>query len=718
MMISFANSDCLGNELTYNKPCNFDAKITNNTNIQFNNNTYICLGRKEQITDVTSIQFNTLDTNLSTPTTGKWHIISNVISNGDYRIKRITYNYDTSKLEILINDVLYSYDYAMPTGTAIPFSFALSSNGQPVVRINNTNLTGATTSDSTETGDNYGYINAYRESTDSTIQISNISWKVLWSIVFYKDSDTTHAYRLCEGIGNYIYDSIGNLHGVLVSSNINVARIFEAGKYPFNLNNGFTMDEEPAIAITTARAPSNKQLIIYKSDWHEGNESNDANKWVVAGTALAINEDGIIIKNNYKNDDGSVKPAATIALTKTGFNFTPQQFGRSFKLKAKLKNIHTTKLTSFVVTIGTNYSDTRKNGLAGATKIFDTALNQNDSADIDLEIPACTTKSVEGFLRIICIRVIYESDIPGGDDCAILSDLELIQTNHLKTYYKSNSINGLTYVESKLDFTNGVNNLAEFNTSNLPNLNIYPILWYKDNIYNSNRQGISTELGPNTNDLTKLGSITAYNNSNILGITLDATNTLTKSILHIVPQTGFALQKEFCKGKWHFKCKIHNFYNTAWNNQQFIISIGNGILPIRNSSNDITGYNDNTSKALASKTITLNTVPSGFELSGNNMNITTDNSETIEFDLDPNDIANVSLTQSYLLFISTVDGFLTNTADTRRWGISDIELTYTPDITTYEPIYFKRTGNNISNILVYKTPQKGINLERIKAHLK
>ena len=32
-MLNYDNNNCLGNALTYNKPCSFSARITNNNNI-------------------------------------------------------------------------------------------------------------------------------------------------------------------------------------------------------------------------------------------------------------------------------------------------------------------------------------------------------------------------------------------------------------------------------------------------------------------------------------------------------------------------------------------------------------------------------------------------------------------------------------------------------------------------------------------------------------
>lgn len=708
-MLNFSNTDCLGNSLTYNTPNSFPARIYNNANVQFNNTTYIYLGSKELFIDVTSIGFSTTLSNLSTPTTGKWHIFSNIISNGDYRIKRISYNYDDSKWEILVNNILYTYAYTMPATQNMTFSFALSISGIPVITINNAALANPTTEDSTEEDDGYAYINAYKSSTDTSTQIGVTTWRTAQSILLYNDSSLIHAYNLAEGADKYIYDNVGDLHGILITSSLSTARIFENAKFPFNTIWGFTIDEQPALAITNARSSKNKNLIIYKSDWREGNEVGEANHWAISSKVLDVRDNSIVLKNNYSANQ------STIATTKTGFNFAPYQHGRTFNVKCKITNLSTILLKQFIMTIGTNYGDDEKHGLVGGTITFDTPLSQNESYDVDLNLDVTESSKAEGFLKILCIRFVYDSRIPMEEECGLLSNLMVTQTNKTITNYASDTPYGINYSESKLSFSNTLTNIPELHDITT-NLNIYPKLWYKDTSFNDNHTGITFQLG--TSEFTKLGSLLTYVNSNLSGVTLSATNTLTNSVINIAPQTGFALQKEFAKGTWHFKCKIYNMSNATWTSQSFSIGIGNGLIANRDSSGDITSFTNNYSKALAYKTISLNTIPTVYTLSDKNITITEANAEVLEFDLDSNNIDDVALT-SQLIFISTSDGFLTDTTIDRRWGISDIELTYTPASDTYAPYYFKKneTNNAISNILVYKKPQLGVNLSRIINHV-
>lgn len=85
--LSFSNTNCLGNALTYNKPCSFSARIKNNATVRLSTTDYIYFGKQDNFVNTSKITFQFApfsgNTNVAfnSFSSGKWDICSNMISN-------------------------------------------------------------------------------------------------------------------------------------------------------------------------------------------------------------------------------------------------------------------------------------------------------------------------------------------------------------------------------------------------------------------------------------------------------------------------------------------------------------------------------------------------------------------------------------------------------------------------------------------------------------
>lgn len=658
-MLNFDNTDCLGNSLTYNKPCSFSARITNNNNIQFDSNTYICFGNKEQFTNIYKMTFNINESLLTAPTSGIWYICSNILSNGNYRLKRLTYNYETLRLEALVNDTLYSFGIAFPNQKSGTITIELSNTGVPSITIINRKTINPTTSTLIEEDDGCAYFNAYKLK-NSDINIGVFTFNINYALnLINTDNNIIHMYKFAEGEGNIVYDSVSDVHGRL--SNITARYIDHIYKYPYNTLDGFRQDIEIDNALVKAKIPLNKNLVIYKSIFN----TNTIDDWK-NGYGIS---DCSINNGNLQANATSVDTISRIQLT--NLNLTENQLNRKFHIKYKITNTNPNTLTSIYITIGSDFISSHGLGYTPQNKAIVNLLT-NESHEDEFDLTIGNGLEFSPIYQIVCN---YNNTLVVDDPTFNVEYFEISQVNHLLDFPKIT--NGKNASESTLDYTRTIENIAEL--KNIDFIKTGPIFyskqWYVSNFENSIDNWIESK------------GVLSYNNDKLL-ITLSNNNELKNIQCWHGVLDGYNLYNSFRNGVWHLKCKIYNENTTNWNNQIITFYIGGS---------------DQTN-SIAKLSLSLNI------LSGQNNQINTD------FD----SIYNTNMFYVNTLLTMNIDsGFVENTTTERKIGLSDIEITFTPNELSYEPMYvkFDKYGN-YSNILIYDKPQTEFNLKRIKNYIR
>lgn len=444
-ILTFDTTDCNGKALTFGiTKLPFTKRIIDNNNIKFNPTTYVSLGKKSQFNGSTSFYLNAYCPTIKNITTGKWHFFSNLLTNNGYTIKRFTYDFDTKKIEVLVNNILYSYDYTItdPFPNIAIINFV---GGIPTPRIMTTVLTNPVTSIVTEENDDYVYINAYKPKT-STIEIGIATFNTTTEIVI---NPTSACYRCCEGEDLIVYDRLNNIHGKLITASLSNSRERSNYASAYNAVYGFVQDSDINTAISKARIPINKDLIIYKSAFNTG--INDGWKRVGVGVSCTIldNEDCLSVLT--PNLPGVV----SISIQYNDTRLSKTQLGRLFKVKYSITNSSTTVLNKIYITIGSN--NTTLNGLAYTSEV---------NASVNIEPGEMYESSFilelgdgEEFSPLIQVHCEYVSILMKNTLAFTLNEFEISQINSLKTYPRVE--NGLNNCESIIDNTNLVTNIAE-----------------------------------------------------------------------------------------------------------------------------------------------------------------------------------------------------------------------------------------------------------------
>lgn len=484
--LSFSNTNCLGNALTYNKPCSFSARIKNNATVKLSTTDYIYFGKQDNFVNTSKItfQFSSFSGNTNVTfnsfSSGKWDICSNIISNGEYRIKRATVVFAASgaaNVEIIVNNSSYTGSFTRSASYILPVRLELSNSGLPILSINGEiALTLSQDSTVTEENDNIAYFNSFK-ANDTTGHIANgLSLSIRnYSIkLFNPTGDVIHEYRLAEGYGDIIYDAVGTLDGRLITSSLSNSRITEPlYKYPYNAIYGFKQDESLDTAFINSRIPENRNsIILYKSDFTSGVDAFINN----IGTKPE-NEDSLLIQCLYSEARTTIATIASLA-SKGGIYFptgTNKQLGRSFNVKFNLKNVSTTNIVNVSIQVGNN--QTASSGLTpSVTKALteeEIALaNSTDGLDISMDLDPLDSSNGT-IIGGITFWVRYQANIEPNTNCYKLSDILISQTNFIKDHPKVE--NGLNSCESSLDFTRTIANVSElYQIDNAANVSYIP----------------------------------------------------------------------------------------------------------------------------------------------------------------------------------------------------------------------------------------------------
>ena len=240
----YADTSVTGSALTtssYNVRPPMQWRGTNCNTIFFYTDTptYLSLGNKSQFSDCRRIMINpTYGKNLlnGNVNTGKYILCSNMVNYRDYTIRYAYFDFNETKIKILVNTTLHTWDFTKFSWQADTYILLrLDSSGMPHVDWPKIlNLTNHTTETVADIGNDCVYVNAYRDANGNMV-ITDANF----TYVHYRDgifgcNDNfsysalkpvlTHHYALAEGEGDIVYDNIGNNDGKLITSSMSNAR--------------------------------------------------------------------------------------------------------------------------------------------------------------------------------------------------------------------------------------------------------------------------------------------------------------------------------------------------------------------------------------------------------------------------------------------------------------------------------------------------------------
>lgn len=711
--LSFSNTNCLGDALTYNKPCSFSARIKNNATVRLSTTDYIYFGKQDNFVNTSKItfQFSPFSGNTNVAfnsfSSGKWDICSNIISNGEYRIKRATVVFESdgaANAEIIVNNSSYTGSFTRSSGYMLPVRLELSNSGVPSLSINgDIALTLSQDSTVNEENDNIAYFNSFK-ANDATGHVDNgLSLNIRnYSIkLFNPAGDVIHDYRLAEGYGDIIYDAVGTLDGRLIAASLSDSRIIEPlYKYPYNAIYGFKQDESLDTAFISSRIPENRNsIILYKSDFTSGKDAFTNNIG-----PKPENEDSLLIQCLYS----SARPViATIAklINKGGIYFpsgTTKQLGRSFNVKFNIKNVATTtNIVNITVQVGNNQvvnSGLTPSVIKVLTEEERALANTDNGLDISIDLDPLESSNGTTIGGLV-IWVQYQSDIEPNADCYKLSDVVVSQTNFIKDHPRVE--NGLNSCESSLDFTRTIANVSElYQINNADNVRYIP---------------------PYTNPDKNIGADSVWN------ITSAPTSSITKGVWIANTQVAYLVSETSATPTTD---KPNSWVNIKTSN--FISNI-NSANCLFSKIGDLSNLNYKRFKCVYSFKYKLNSVNSadtgrlvvgmGYTPFETILNKDITNTDWNEISGESYFYINQLITSESLISF----GISWTTSDSTlayAGSIADCEFEIFPEELTLNPIAFNIDHNSqsISNIQVYKKEfdpsNTKVNMERIKNHVR
>ncbi len=691
--------------------------------------TYLSLGNKSQFSDCRRIMINpTYGKNLLTGNvnTGKYILCSNMVNYGDYTIKYAYFDFDETKIKILVNTTLHTWDFtkfSWQAGTVI--MLRLGVDGTPYIdwpTPTYLNLTNHTTETVADLGNDFVYINAYRD-TNGNMVISNADF----SYVHYRDgvfgfndnfgyittsAVATHHYALAEGEGDIVYDNIGNNDGKLITSSMANARKTYSRIQSYNSLVGFKEDSNIDTAISKAKIPMNKELVLYKSYFSEDNPN-----LFIKYDATQITQSSL--SNTLSIFTSGAAPVMEFCLPL----FTPNNeariselnAGRQFKLSFNIKNATTgfnIKVTDCKCAIGLTYTSSG----CVFTELSNIAFNKDEEKTLEIEsIPLSDTS----FASYIYFYFKFDpSTLPyvsiGSQNLKKvtieLSDIELIQTNQLTSYPAVK--NGKNKSEADISYSQLVSDL-------LPEVSgrwLIPNTWWKPMIQTSSNFG--ADDGDGWNISARPTALTmkngwGCNSSNYINYLKNHdTSDLPDGVSY-----GIDLKTNNYIGNSPSGYFLFNYYNSTtnkiWVEKIFKFKIK---FSFWYKLNDVTTNNGELDVG-----VNFNRL---FWLA--NKNITNTNWHYVERE-EYVTIAN-TITTAYNACLGFSwrgwrDGSTQNEDinDTTYFvgSLADVKYEITPVWDSYRPIYAKMDldKKELSNIMVYNMKQYGDNLTRIKNHV-
>lgn len=350
--MKYANTSVTGAALTKTSsgvlpPMQWRGMFVNCNAIYFYTDTptYLSLGNKSQFSDCRKIMIcPAYGKNLLNVTSGKYILCSNMVNNGDYTIKYAYFDFDETKIKILVNTTLHTWDftkYSWQASTTIVMR--LDDDGNPHLNTPAAlKLTNHTTETVTDINNDCVYVNAYRDANGNMVVTdADFTYVVYMDGVFGCNDNldyytttgvvVTHHYALAEGEGDIIYDNIGNNDGKLITSSMSNARKQYSREKSYNSLVGFKEDSNIDTAISKAKIPMHKDFILYKSDFREDGISNIT---PYDATQVSLTSD-----SKLEAFYGGVAPAyIAFSISLTQPSISKSNSGRKFKLSFKVKN--------------------------------------------------------------------------------------------------------------------------------------------------------------------------------------------------------------------------------------------------------------------------------------------------------------------------------------------------------------------------------------------
>ena len=466
--MNYSDKACTDVALNVN-PANGKVFLYNNASVDLGGNTYIALGSIGPET-VKSINISLLlATNMSSSTTGIWVVGSNLLLNSGHKACYIIVDFDNKKLNVLVDSTLHTWDFDI-NGNSNKISFWLTLNyqGVPISPIlTNCTFSNYTSADSTDIGNDFVFIGAYRNAegtmVTSTAFDSAISMHPI--ILFENNRDLpVHKYGLSEVKDNIIYDSAGTQHGRLITASIENARVNSNYVFANNTFNGFREDTNSVEPISSAKIPLNKDLCIYKSAF----ETNTAiDTW--AGSTNSVVDGKLVVNVPRALNNCKVQLIDT--------RLKSSQIGRTLKVKYKIGNLNTLKMTRISVTVGSAYSESYGLGYTKTTESL-VSLAQGESIEKEL-ILLKGAASGTNFANLIQVYCTYESELEVDTQAFSIDYLEIYQTDTLVDYPMVEF--GKNASESHINFGN---------VANIPELTFL----------NTQLDNLFTNVGPNPKD--------------------------------------------------------------------------------------------------------------------------------------------------------------------------------------------------------------------------
>lgn len=664
--------------------------------------TYLSLGDKSQFSDCKKIMINpTYVKNLLNVTTGKYILCSNMVNNGDYTIKYAYFDFGETKLKILVNTTLHTWDftkYSWQSSTTI--IMRLDANGIPYLNTPSAlNLTNHTTETVADIGNNCVYVNAYRDANGNMVvtdaDFTYVHYRDgIWGCNDEFDYYTigvvpTHHYALAEGEGDIVYDNIGDNDGKLITSSMSNARKTYSRIQSYNSLVGFKEDSNIDTAISKAKIPMNKDLILYKSDFREDGISN-----IISNATKSLTTDGNLL---IQGTDSMFSVSIPLSV-----DITPVNIGRKLKLQFKIKNLEdsTINIDSLDILIG----DTDEGGARCLTIKSNLNIAANTELQFSEEFPPITQATYQS-----CMIILWANLSSNINYKLEILDIILTQVDSLTSYPAVKD--GKNKSEADISYSQLLGNISETGCRHT-----IPNTWWQPFIQTSSTFGaddteawdISTKP---TTKITKKDWIVNGPNTHVYYLKNHDTSDLPSGVSHgidlkvdsligntpsywcLYNQHASTSSKIWLEKLYKFKIKYSFWYklNELTNNGELILGVYyNGIFRLNNK--DITDTNwhfvEEEKEVVIQNVVTANVATSiGVSWRG---------------------WRNDS-TQS------------ADTADTTYYvgSLADIKYEILPTWDSYRPIYAKMDYDKkeLSNIMVYNMKQYGDNLTRIKNHV-
>lgn len=692
-------------------PMQWRGRFTNGNTVFFYTDTptYLSLGNKSQFSDCRRIMINpTYGKNLLTGNvnTGKYILCSNMVNYGDYTIKYAYFDFDETKIKILVNTTLHTWDFtkfSWQAGAVI--MLRLDVGGIPYIdwpTPTHLNLTNHTTETVADIGNDCAYINAYRD-TNGNMVITDANF----TYVHYRDgvfgfndnfgyittsAVATHHYALAEGEGDIVYDNIGNNDGKLITSSMSNSRKTYSRIQSYNSLVGFKEDSNIETAISKAKIPMNKDLILYKSDFREDGIEN-----IIATSPKSITNDGKLL---IQGTDSMFEVSIPLS-----FKITLVNVGRKLKLQFKIKNIENLDIN--IDTLRILVGDTMDGGESCLSIKTNINIPSNTELSFSEEFPPITTATGNSSSIVLLAR--FNSDTNFKLE---ISDIILTQVDSMTSYPAVK--NGKNKSEADVSYSQLVSEL-------LPEVNgrwLIPNTWWKPMIQTSSNFGADDGDGWNITSTSRPTTLTVkngwavYSSNYVYYLKNHDTSDLPTGISY-----GIDLKTNNYIGNTSSGMVLFNYYNTSTNK---IWTEGLYKFKIKFSFwyklNDLTTNNGELDVG-----INFNRL---FWLA--NKDITDTNWHYVEREEDV--VIQNSMTAIYYASLGFSwrgwrDGS-TQSADIvdntyYAGSLADVKYEITPVWDSYRPIYAKMDldKKELSNILVYNMKQYGDNLTRIKNHV-